>query len=334
MTRAHDDISQLPRMGLRVGLWFTLIAVGTLASGCADDGVEGAFDTALTQGAGDSEGQDEVDDEADDEDDVGEDSEASEDEGPKLDFEAAADFPFDPGCEKVDVLFVIDNSSSMADFQAALIASFPGFVQGMKEGLEDVDSYHVGVATTDTFTHLPPTCERLGTLVTQTLGAGVDSSDAECGPYASGMRYMTEADDLEEKFTCAAKLGTEGSLQESQLAAALAAIEPENNAPGACNEGFIREDALLIVVLITDESEHSPGHPGTWFEAMVEAKQGIESNIVMLGIIKDDSPDHLLFIDLFTHGAVGQITAPSYDTFFADAIEGVSGACDEFVPPR
>src|SRR5687768_4092276 len=48
------------------------------------------------------------------------------------------------GCRKVDFLFVVDNSGSMAANQAQLLASFPGFIQGMQDALAGVvDSYHV-----------------------------------------------------------------------------------------------------------------------------------------------------------------------------------------------
>ena len=158
-------------------------------------------------------------------------------------------------CTKVDLLFVIDNSGSMQNEQEALVASFPGFVDGMRTQLADVLGYNVGVTTTDVFrAHLPPLCEIMGSLVTSTVGAGSDSSNMECGPYVSGGRYMTEEDDLAAKFACAATVGTVGNPEERPIEAALAALSPEANAPGGCNEGFLRHDALLVVVVITDET--------------------------------------------------------------------------------
>ena len=39
-------------------------------------------------------------------------------------------------CQKIDFLFVIDNSSSMEDEQQRLIDGFPGFMQGVQETIE------------------------------------------------------------------------------------------------------------------------------------------------------------------------------------------------------
>ena len=89
----------------------------------------------------------------------------------------------------------------------------------------------------------------------------------------------------------------------------------------------------IIVVVITDESEHSPGQPGEWFERIAAVKNGVETNVVMLTIVESDSADHILLTQLFTNGAVGNIYEPTYDEFFVDAISGVEVACDGFIPP-
>src|SRR5688500_8456562 len=54
------------------------------------------------------------------------------DDGPHFDVGAAETSSgsggMDEGCQKVDFLFVIDNSASMEDEQDALIEAFPGFM--------------------------------------------------------------------------------------------------------------------------------------------------------------------------------------------------------------
>lgn len=40
------------------------------------------------------------------------------------------------GCTKVDFLFIIDNSNSMATNQGELVASFPEFVMGIESTCE------------------------------------------------------------------------------------------------------------------------------------------------------------------------------------------------------
>src|SRR5690606_38029790 len=139
----------------------------------------------------------------------------------------------DESCAKVDLLFVIDNSGSMADEQAKLIANFPGFATEIQSALVDVESYHVGVAVTDPF-NLPfpdgvnsdnPQCRTLGGLVTSNI-------NGTCVPFAEGKRYMTQADDLAAKFACAANVGDTGSGLEQVAGSMLAAISPAINAPG------------------------------------------------------------------------------------------------------
>ena len=68
------------------------------------------------------------------------------DDGPAGGDEAGAG-----GCKKVDLLFVIDNSGSMEDEQANLIASFPAFIDGIRNQLADTEGYHVGVTTSDLY---------------------------------------------------------------------------------------------------------------------------------------------------------------------------------------
>src|SRR5690606_16495133 len=127
---------------------------------------------------------------------------------------------------------------------------------------------------------------QLGALVTRT--GGEDSSEQDCLPYASGERYMNEADDLAAKFHCAALVGVDGDGDEQPMRAMELALGPALAGPGGCNEGFIREDALLVVVVITDEEDDhevadacvdapkagSPGEPIDWYESVVGLKGG------------------------------------------------------------
>jgi hypothetical protein len=268
------------------------------------------------------------------------------DQPPKFDLGATPDAGVQEqpdACAKVDLLFVIDNSGSMKNEQDNLVASFPGFVSSMLAQLANAESYHVGVVSTDSYDYNNDPCDNvLGGLITRTGGA--NSSDETCGPYASGKRYMSEADDLGARFTCAAQVGTSGASDEKPLEAAIRALGPILNAPGECNDGFLRKDALLVLVLITDEEEEgSNGDPPDWYDALVLIKGGIETNIVVLSLIGPENPKceqaaevgHRLidFTERFTYGTIGQICADSYNLFFTDAIAVISEACENFIPP-
>lgn len=245
-------------------------------------------------------------------------------------------------CVKIDLLFVVDNSGSMEDEQANLIASFPTFVQEMQQELAEAESLHIGVVSSDDYEgNEAPCADKLGALVTKTGGEG--SSEAMCGPYASGLRFMTEMDDLPQRFTCAAQVGIDGSGDERPIDAALQALGPGLAGPGSCNEGFVREDALLVLVLITDEEDiNSIGDPPQWFNSLVAMRGGVETNIVVLSLIGPENPECedadvgarlIEFTKMFTYGSVGQICAANYQMFFHDAVAGIAEACGQFMPP-
>ncbi len=290
--------------------------------------------------------------------------ESVSDDGPKLDAggggdatQGGGDDGGASGCKKVDFLFVIDSSNSMATNQAQLIASFPEFVDGIVGTLEQVDDFHVGVVTSDAYPWNAPGCQMLGALVTQT--GGKDSGMETCGPFAEGHRFMTQADDLPTAFACAALIGTGGANDEKMMGGAINAISPALNANGGCNEGFIRDDALLVLVLITDEDDPgtcvgggfdcmgSPGDPTTWYDDVVAVKHHTE-NVVMLSLTRGapnnvcgppqgtelDGTRIMQFASLFgPTGLLGDICAPSFGPFFEQAVGLIDSACDGFVPP-
>ncbi len=263
------------------------------------------------------------------------------------------------GCNAVDFLFVIDNSGSMGDPQANLVANFPAFIDGIQATLSDVQSYHVGVATTDdhnSFTPSnPPECRQLGALVTST--AGTNSSNMACGPYAEGFNYITEADDLATSFNCAARVGTSGDAFELTMNAMEAAIGEDLNAEGACNEGFIRDEALLVVVLITDEADgpgdseggppaSSSGTPASWYQSVLTAKDDIPENAAALVLTNyadgpcppaaswEDGTNLVEFASLFgENGFTAGICEPDYGPSFASATAIIEQACENFIPP-
>lgn len=257
-------------------------------------------------------------------------------------------------CPNVDVLFVIDNSGSMADQQQSLIASFGGFVKGMQERLSGAKSYHVGVVSTDDYGGNNG-CGLIGDLITQTNGPG--SSNSTCTPFVGGGRFLTDGEpNLAAKFSCVAQLGTGGNSDERPARALMNALDPARNAPGACNAGFSRKDSLLVLVVITDEDDvqdgcdgmscmsyGSGGTPDDWSSTVIQHKGGIAQNIVVLSLIgrKLDNPcgatpasKMLGFTNNFgENGFIGDVCASSYDQFFLDALPVIDKACQGYVPP-
>jgi hypothetical protein len=288
-------------------------------------------------------------------------------------------------CRGVDFLFVIDNSGSMADEQSALIASFPQFIAAIDGKLQALGAseFHVLVVDTDAAPVLPgindPLCEEVCMSYPEgdcsvpclealdctgcgcEVGAGrVESpSGMDCG-LAGGTRYITSVQaDVPATFQCLADVGTQGSPGERQFDALSLAVAPEAVAAGGCNAGFLRDDAILVVTLITDEDDvkdfdggGSKGYPSKWFDTIVAHKGGDPEAIVMLGLIGDtgqpgaicqdlaNAPDGAedaqrlrQFVTSFPRHVLGSVCAADYGAFFQDALDLIQTTCDDFVPP-
>lgn len=204
------------------------------------------------------------------------------------------------GCEKVDFLFVVDSSRSMEDEQANLLDSFPRFITAIRETLM-LDDFQVMAVDAGAVE---------GSGCDGTLGAGriADGAGQDCG-LSGDKRYADNTQsDLEAAFGCMAARGIEGATDEQTMDALVAAVGPLNEA-GGCNEGFVRPDALLVVVIITDEEDspndidgagaldgtcapadtdpNSSGGPSEWADALAAAKADNPNAVVVLSLIGD-----------------------------------------------
>ncbi|MBC8067880.1 MAG: hypothetical protein IAG13_06050 [Deltaproteobacteria bacterium] len=124
----------------------------------------------------------------------------------------------------------------------------------------------------------------------RTLGAGKVFREDGTQCLEAPPRYMTDADAmLGSDFACVAEVGTYGDGNEQPMAAILAGAGSSLAAVGACNEGLVRDDAILVVTFITDEEdvEKSPGDPSSWYDDLVALKGGDPSAIVVLGLMGD-----------------------------------------------
>ncbi len=330
-------------------------SVGTEASGSAMDDAAGLTDGRATEGgstAGRGSG-----DAADG---------ASGDPGAVFDVAGHPDLDpmiSDDECQKIDFLFVIDNSASMTDEQQALVASVPGFIATI-ESTVNAQNYQLMVVDTDEGS---PICTELCTVLPNcfgtpcsaidpptacdlTLGAGIvnNAVGVGCG-FAGGNRYITDARaDLAAAFSCAGLVGAGGQDGERPMESMVEAVTTEVEA-GGCNTGFIRDDALLVVTFITDEEDDgdSQGDPASWKQALLSAKGGNEQAIIVLGLVGDGDvpgggcgplsiaePAPILrsFAESFEFGAWASVCSASYAPFFADAVSTIDGACEIFEP--
>ena len=166
----------------------------------------------------------------------------------------------------VDILFVIDNSLSMEEEQDELADNFPRFIEvleGIEGGLPNV---HIGVVSTDVGAgQIVP-----GAGCTQIGDDGGLQAVARGSCQAPGDRFIEDIADpddpdvrirnydpavasLEDTFSCIARLGTLGCGFEAPLESMYRALKDEKG----LNTGFLRDDAFLAVVFITDEDDCS-----------------------------------------------------------------------------
>jgi len=270
------------------------------------------------------------------------------DGGPPIIFDLGTlpDAPeFETGCSKVDFLFVIDNSGSMSAQQAQMLASFDGFITAIQDSLEgSVDSYHVGVISSDAYSANAPGCTTLGALVSQTQASGM------CN-FAEGGRFATEADDLSVAFPCMASLGTFGSGVEQPITGAIASFDPSLTGPGGCNEGFLRDDAILVVVVLTDDPPVSTMDDANlmldttgWNPAFVAAKNNDPEALVVIGFVpymdvscvvfNSESPNLIDFVQSFgEQGVLSSICEADFAPSFAETIATITTTCQNFEPP-
>ncbi len=280
------------------------------------------------------------------------------------------------GCKgKVDLLFLISSLHTMKTEQTQLLASFPGFVTTIQEKLADFDLHIMAANPTGAWTGWP--CEKscnddpkacaedgyqcniypkLITPCDYTLGAGLTfnaggyAANRQCELFGSHRYIISGEPNLADALECIAKVGTSGGIP-PMGDALIAALAPKINAEGGCNAGFLRDDALLIVTMISNVyDEESTSWPYQQYNAILAAKKDPNA-VVMLGIVPhaleegaqelpgcayDSHPVNKGklrdLIDRFPNRAYGDTCAPSYAPFFDEAADLIGEACGKFVP--
>ena len=177
--------------------------------------------------------------------------------------------------DQVDLLVMVDNSNSMREEQTNLTANMPTLIEQLTtppdengDGAPDwqpVSSLHIGVISSDMGTSGYPvtTCdnaERGDDGVLQNLPS---ATVIGCDPtYPKFLTFDVAApdDNIGHDFECIGTLGTGGCGFEQQLAAVEKSLTVHAQ-PGAANDGFLRPDAILAIIVVTDEEDCSISDP-------------------------------------------------------------------------
>lgn len=189
--------------------------------------------------------------------------------------------------ENVDLLFMVDNSNSMSQEQASLSNEIPSLVRVLASGDIDDDgvqdfppvrSLHVGVVSSDMGTggFLVPTCSESNFGDDGVLRTSGNVARPGCmATYPSFLEFRPEDGGDPSAFAnevaCVAAMGTNGCGFEQQLEAVLKAVTPSSSSilfhdgtvghADVRNDGFLRDDSLLAVLLVTDEDDCSASDP-------------------------------------------------------------------------
>jgi hypothetical protein len=212
---------------------------------------------------------------------------------------------------KVDVLFVVDNSGSMSEEQQTLASSFNAFISAANTWNID---YQLGVITTDS-----------------SEGGKLKSSSAST-------RILTPSTpNVEAAFAANVRVGTNGSSNEQGLRVAESALSdptitaniPGTSCPGSCpapyscdtangscggfNATFLRQDATLEIVFLSDEEDSSPADVGFYVDFFKNIKgyrnDGLLHAHAIIGDSSTCNPSNSRYKDVAnqTNGVVGSL---------------------------
>ena len=165
----------------------------------------------------------------------------------------------------IDILFMVDNSNSMADKQTNLKANFGNFISVLTTIQGGLPDLHIGVVSSDLGGRGAAETVASGQASGCNSGGGQNgqlqigmAGSALMGTFISdvqgatqGSRVKNYTGALADVFAKMASLGDQGCGFEQQLESVKRALMPGVNA------NFLRKDAYLAIVFLTDEDDCS-----------------------------------------------------------------------------
>jgi hypothetical protein len=171
-----------------------------------------------------------------------------------------------PNQPDLDLLFVIDNSNDTADKQALFAADLTRFVQALDAFSGGRPNLHVGIVSSTVGTgsaNFGASCASPNDDGLLQNAARVSGCTPPNGRFiddfrsASGARTVNYSGTLDQEIACIATLGTTGCGFGAQLEGMKRGLDgsrPEN-------AGFLRDDADLGIIILTDEDDCSVRDP-------------------------------------------------------------------------
>jgi hypothetical protein len=175
---------------------------------------------------------------------------------------------------KIDILFMVDNSASMGPSQANLRANFAHFMDVLKNLPGGMPDLHLAVVSSDMGVGHGdiPGCNAAGGdrgVFHHGVGAGAGCSATGLAPGATYISSTGGANpqtnftgDITDVFTCIAPIGETGCGFENQLRSITRALGADGETPPVENQGFLRPDAYLGIVMVSNEDDCSAATSG------------------------------------------------------------------------
>ncbi len=198
--------------------------------------------------------------------------------------------------KKLDVVWIIDNSGSMADEQSALGTNFSAFINEFIT--KDVD-FKMAITTTDV-----SSADRKGRMVT-------DSNTKLTSARAQSNELL-----FKEDFRRMVRVGTSGSGNEKGLEASEGFMQKHGIS-------FLRPDAYLAVVIVSDEEDQSPRGVNFYTDYLksFKAQAGLVKVYTIADVNRTNSgngittgADRYMAASTQTAGSVADIRADFYRT--------------------
>jgi hypothetical protein len=189
------------------------------------------------------------------------------------------------GSGNLDLLFMIDNSSSMIEMQHKLGAEIPAFITALQALPSGLPSIHIAVVSSDLGAPGDSTSSIMCTLdgdqgifqrgastgVNNTpINGDAGGADAGgggvigCPGLNAGQTFVSNVDgvanytgDLSTLVGCMTALGDKGCGFEHQLGSIARALGADGTPAPAQNAGFLRPDADLAIVVLSNEDDCS-----------------------------------------------------------------------------
>jgi hypothetical protein len=166
---------------------------------------------------------------------------------------------------EVDILMMIDDSSEMEEMQAKLRDQLPGFINAL-EALPVPPSLHLAAVSSDMGAPGDSTtsimCTKLGdqgAFQSMPRGTCVDTTLVAGDTFISDVDRMPNyTDSLGNVVQCVELLGGQGCGFEHQLASIDRALGADGlGAAPSQNAGFLRPEAYLVILMLTNEDDCS-----------------------------------------------------------------------------